>query len=172
MKKIGIVGLVLIVVAGAGLWLSGKETRVVTTEIEISASPDEVWMVLANIEGWKDWSPIIKDSKGNAALEEKLIITMSGHNGKEGKAGQTYEPVITNFEESKNITWTANMMADFIMTNGKVLELEETSTGTKLVHKETFSGMMVPLMWGMVEQNVPKMLDSMNEALKNVVEDN
>ena len=125
-----------------------------------------------NIEAWKDWRPIIKDSSGTAAAGSKLVITMISEEGKSGKPGPKYEPVITVFEPSKNLTWIANMGANFIMTNGKVLELEETSSGTRLIHKETFSGMMVPMMWGKVQQNVPKMLDSMNEALKKLVEEN
>ncbi len=52
------------------------------------------------------------------------------------------------------------------MTNDKVFELEATNTGTRLIHKELFSGMFVPLFWSSVEKNVPSMLDAMNEALK------
>lgn len=170
MKKAILVVVAIILISGVGLWIAGKDTRVVTTEINISATPEKVWSVLANIEGWKDWSPIIKESSGKAVVNSKLVITMSGKNGKDGEAGQTYEPFITNIEDSKNLTWSATMGPSFVMTNGKVLELEPTSFGTRLIHKETFSGMMVPLMWGMVQKNVPKMLDSMNEALKKLVE--
>ena len=53
-----------------------------------------------------------------------------------------------------------------IRANGKVIELEKTDSGTRFVHKETFSGLMVPMMWGQVQANVPKMLDSINQALK------
>ncbi|MEO0335518.1 MAG: SRPBCC domain-containing protein, partial [Pseudomonadota bacterium] len=161
----------ILLIAVVGLFLAGKDTRVVSTEIEIASSPEKIWGVLLNIDEWKSWSPIIKDSKGEVALNSKLVITMSGHDGKEGKAGQTYEPVVTVLEANKNMTWTANMGSDFLMKNGKVLELVPTENGTKLIHKETFSGLMVPLMWGMVQENVPRMLDSMNEALKKLVEE-
>lgn len=154
------------------LWFLGKDMRTVTTEIEIAAEPSEVWSKLAQIDKWKDWSPIIKDSEGNASLGSKLVITMISEEGKDGKPGPRYEPVITQFDVNKNLTWTANMMAGFIMTNGKVLELVETGSGTKLIHKETFQGAMVPLMWSSVEKNVPGMLDSMNLALKSLVEGN
>lgn len=170
MKTVLLVVVAMILISGVSLWIAGKDTKVVTTQIDISATPEKVWSVLANIEGWKDWSPIIKESRGKAALNSKLVITMSGKNGKEGEAGQTYEPFITKIEDSRNLTWSATMGPSFVMTNGKVLELEETSTGTRLTHKETFSGMMVPLMWGMVQKNVPQMLNSMNIALKNLVE--
>ena len=95
---------------------------------------------------------------------------MCSKEGKGGKDGPKYAPVITIFDEPKHFEWSATMMAGFIFTNGKVLEFQKTDSGTRLVHKETFSGMMVPLMWSQMENSVPQMLNSMNEALKNLAE--
>ena len=170
MKKIVLVLLIVIIAACGGLWWSGKDTRTVTTEIEIAATPDQVWSALVNINEWQNWSPIIKASVGDAALGSKLTITMISEEGKDGKPGPKYEPVITIFETAKNLTWTATMGLGFVMTNGKVLMLEKTEVGTRLTHQETFSGLMVPLMWASVEQNVPGMLNSMNQALKELIE--
>ncbi|MGK0441302.1 MAG: hypothetical protein ACJA0N_001100 [Pseudohongiellaceae bacterium] len=39
-----------------------------------------------------------------------------------------------------------------------------------LTHIETLKGLMAPLMFGSVENNVPTMLDSMNQALKTLAE--
>ena len=58
------------------------------------------------------------------------------------------------------------MMAEFLFTNDKVFELEETGSGTRLIHKELFSGLLVPLFGSMLKEGVPSMLQSMNEALK------
>lgn len=166
-------GIIFILLAGgSGLWFMGNDTRVVTTEIEIAASPEQVWKTVSNIDNWKNWSPIIEDSQGTPSPGAKLMITMVGDEGKNGKPGPSYEPVITVFEPSKNLSWSANMGANFIMTNGKIMKLEATNSGTKLIHKETFRGMMVPMMWEKFQNNVPNMLNSMNEALKKIVEEN
>ena len=61
-------------------------------------------------------------------------------------------------------------MAEFVMTNDKVFELEATGSGTRLIHKELFSGMLVPLFWSKFETGVPPMLNSMNDALKRIAE--
>ena len=144
--------------------------REIKTEIDIAAPPAKVWKILTDIEKWKDWSPVINDASGTASPGSKLSITMCSKEGKGGKDGPKYEPVVTVFEEPRRFQWRATMMAGFIFTNGKVLELEETTAGTRLVHKETFSGMLVPLMWTQMESGVPPMLDSMNEALKTLAE--
>ena len=171
MKKIMVGAIGVLFLGALTLWFMGKETRTITTQIEISAAPEKVWDVLTNIAAWKEWSPIIKDSSGSAKSGSKLTITMVSDEGKDGKPGPKYEPTVTTFDEAKNMTWTATMGPGFVMTNGKVFELQATETGTLLIHKETFSGMMVPMMWSKVQQNVPKMLDSMNEALKKLVEE-
>lgn len=164
MKKVFLIIAVLLIVAGVTLWIKGNAMREISTEVEISAPVAEVWGILTEIDGWAEWSPIINQASGEAALGSTLSITMMSE--EEGKDGPKYSPVVTIFDEPKLFRWRAKMMAGFVMTNDKVFELEETSNGTRLVHKELFSGMFVPLFWSSVEMNVPTMLNSMNEALK------
>ncbi len=47
---------------------------------------------------------------------------------------------------------------------------EEISSGTRLTHIETFSGLITPLFRGQMEKGVPPMLNMMNEALKTWAE--
>lgn len=58
------------------------------------------------------------------------------------------------------------MMAGFLFTNDKIFKLKETSSGTRLIHKETFAGLLVPMCWKKLNEHVAPMLNSMNEALK------
>lgn len=168
MKMVFLIIVVLLIAAALTLWVKGKNMREIETEIEISAPATEVWSILTNIDDWAEWSPIINQASGDASLGSTLSITMMGK--KEGQDGPKYSPVITILDEPKLFRWRAKMMVGFVMTNDKVFELEETSTGTRLIHKELFSGMFVPLFWSSVEENVPAMLNSMNEALKTKVE--
>jgi len=168
MKKVLLILVVVLFVAGITLWFRGNTVREIRTEIEISAPATEVWNILANVDNWAEWSPIINQASGNVSLGSTLSITMISM--EEGKDGPKYNPVITILDEPKLFHWRVKMMAGFIMTNYKVFELEETSTGTRLIHKGLFSGMLVPLFWSSVEENVPSMLNSMNEALKVMAE--
>ncbi len=141
--------------------------REIRTEIEINVPPTTVWSILTDFHTWKEWSPIINQASGVASLGSELNITMRGDDGKDGPK---YMPIITNFEEPKFFRWRAKMMAEFLFTNDKVFELEETGSGTRLIHKELFSGMLVPLFWSKLETGVPPMLNSMNDALKRIAE--
>ncbi len=139
----------------------------IKTEIEINAPVEEVWKTLMDFNNWNKWNPIVANVSGVSALGSKLAVTMCG---KDGKATQKYEPVISVFESPRSMRWRAKMGAEFLFTNDKVFELEKTNSGTRLVHKELFSGLMVSLFWKKMETFVPGMLNTMNSALKTKVE--
>lgn len=140
----------------------------IKTEIIIKATPEKVWSILTDIAKWKDWSPIIKDSAGTVAVGETVQITMCGKN--HDSQGPRYSPKILELKPTQLFKWRATMLAGFLFTNDKVFQLEKTDTGTKLIHKELFSGLLVPIFCGQMEKGVPPMLHSMNEALKKLAE--
>ena len=167
-KKIVLIALSFFVVTIVYLALEGNNMKEIQTEVDIAAPPAKVWSILTDISKWQEWSPVINKSTGTATLGSKLDITMIGKT--EGTDGPRYYPEITKLDEAKALEWKATMMAGFLMTNGKVLELEATDAGTRLIHKETFSGMMVPMMWKQMKAGVPPILNSMNKALKDLAE--
>lgn len=166
MKKIGIL-LGLIILCGSGiLFFLGKEVREIKTEIQIAARPSEVWNVLTEFNSWKEWNPTILLAEGTATIGSKLNITINGN----GKGDANYQPNVLESSIPNSFRWRVNMMADFIFKNDRVFILQNRQGGTYLIHKEEFSGMMVPLMWGMFEDFVGPTLEKMNEALKKKVE--
>lgn len=167
MKKTLLIIVILLLGAGAYLWQEGKELHEVRTEIDIAAPPEKVWAIISDIDAWQEWNPIINASKGVAAEGYTLSITMVG---KDGVDGPKYFPTIKHFEEPKYFHWQAEMITSAIMTNDKVFELEAIPSGTRLVHKELFTGMMVPIFCNKFDENVPPMLNSMNQALKELAE--
>jgi len=167
-KKILLIVIALICAGIIYLAVAGSKLQEITTEIEISAPPSKVWSLLTDIDNWQEWSPIIKDSHGTASVGSELTITMIGK--EQGKDGPKYNPIITELDEPNYLRWRAHMLTGFIFTNYKVLELEESNSGTRLTHKEMFKGLLAPIVCGQMEKGVPPMLNSMNQALKNLVE--
>ena len=147
--------------------LKGINMRELRSEIEINAPLTKVWDILMDFDHWKDWNPIVNQARGMAAIGSKLSMTMRG---KEGEDANQYMPIITQFVPPKFFRWRANMMAGFLFTNDKIFKLEERGAGTRLIHIEAFSGMLVPLFWSKLNKGVLPMLNSMNEALKKNVE--
>lgn len=168
MKKIFLMLGLLLLLGIIYLAVIGREMQTIKTEIEIQAPPEKVWGIITDIDQWHEWSPTINGSAGQAAVGSTVSITMMSK--EEGKDGPQYSPKILQMDEPNYFHWRAHMMAGFIFTNDKIIELEQTDTGTKVTHKETFKGLMAALMKGQMEKGVPPMLNMMNEALKEQAE--
>lgn len=168
MKKIFIIISALICIGIIYLVIEGRNMQTIKTEIEISASPSKVWGIITDINKWHEWSPTINYSQGYASTGSMLSITMAGKD--EGTDGPKYNPEIIKLDEPNYFHWRAHMMSSFIFTNDKIIELKETSTGTKVIHTETFKGILAPLFSGQMKKGVPPMLNSMNKALKKLAE--
>lgn len=158
----------LLAFVGFVIWLSmGAKNQEIRTEIEISASPEKVWSILTDFNHWNTWNTTITKTSGNAAIGSTLKISMRGSDGKDSNA---YMPVISELEAPKLLRWKAKMMADFIFHNEKIVELETTETGTRIIHRELFEGLMVRLFWDQMESGVPPILNTMNSNLKTIAE--
>ena len=149
-KKI-IVGILSAIVVGLGylLW-AGQEVVEISTEIEIAASPEQVWEVVTNIDSWEKWSPVINKSSGKMALGSQLSITMVGPD--QTSDGSSYQPKITSLEAPNSFKWRSHMVNETVFTNDKVIELQATAVGTKLIHKELFSGMLAAIFCSAMEK--------------------
>ncbi len=62
------------------------------------------------------------------------------------------------------------MMAGFLFKNDRVFELNEKNGGTELIHREEYSGLMVPLAWKTLNTFALPILEKMNKALKDKLE--
>lgn len=148
------------------LFFQGRDVREIKTEVQIAAPIEQVWKTLTEFNDWKDWNPTIILAEGNVFVDSKLNITINGN----GKGDANFQPIILELDAPNNFRWRANMMADFIFRNDRVFILTEKESGTHLIHKEEFSGMMVPVMWKMFQDFVGPSLEKMNEALKEKLE--
>lgn len=136
------------------------------TEIFIESSPENVWKVLIDLNGWKEWNPAVREVDGEAKLGSKLKVTMKAG----GKSGTVMKPVISKLEDQKSLVWTTSLGAGHIFKNEKIIELERSGQGTRITHKEVFGGLLPTLTWGKFEKMVIPMLNSMNEGLKRKIE--
>lgn len=168
MKKILVIVILFLLLGFAYLSISGRKMQTIVTEIEIQAPPEKVWSILTDIDKWQDWNPTINASQGKASVGATVAITMMSKEA--GKDGPKYNPEFIKLEEHKYFHWRAHMMAGFIFTNDKIIELEKTDSGTKVTHKETFKGAMAALMKGQMDKGVPPILKMMNKALKELAE--
>jgi len=127
----------ILVVLPALLMLSG--CKHIYTDINIKASPERVWRILADIERYPEWNPYHVKVTGTLAVGEQLDVTIHKPNGKTVHI----KPHVMRLEPKVELTWGGGIKGLF---HGEhVFLLEPVGEGiTRLVHKEDFVGIFVP----------------------------
>ena len=106
----GIISVLVILIGYLGL--TGSEWKQVEREIHISASPNQVWLTLLNIDDWSNWNSTINASSGKAEVGSQLSITMRGKT--RDQDGPQYQPTIESLTPNEALHWRATMGPGFL----------------------------------------------------------
>ena len=85
----------------------------IITEIEINASPSQVWQVLTDFEKYPTWNPFIKKISGVAGRNEKLEVHMPDPRG----GTMVFTPTVLVAERDRELRWLGRSEGD--VYNGK-----------------------------------------------------
>jgi len=145
---------------------TGDSMFVMHTEIDIDAPPEAVWAALTDAERFEEWNPFIHRMDGELVVGNTLEITV----GVPGKTVMSFKPTVLTAEVGRELRWRGKLLVRGIMDGEHVFELQPTATGTHFVHYENFTGVLVPLLKGMLERDTLPGFKAMNAALKERAE--
>ncbi|MET1060003.1 MAG: SRPBCC domain-containing protein [Nocardioides sp.] len=136
------------------------------TEIQVEAAPAEVWAVLTDFDSYPDWNPFLEDVRGDAEPGERLRVTLSPPGGRR----ITLRPTVTELVPGRVLEWWGHLGVRGIFDGRHRFELTASGTGTRLVQRETFTGLLVPLLATSLDGPTATGFALMNEALRVRVE--
>jgi hypothetical protein len=136
------------------------------TEIDIDATPEVVWQVLTDLDGYADWNPFITSSVGRPEVGETLINRMEPPGGK----AMTFKPQVTVVEDGKTFEWLGKLGFSGVFDGRHRFDVEASPTGTKLTQSETLDGMLVRVMRKSLDTKTKSGFEAMNVALKDRAE--
>ncbi len=141
--------------------------RQVYTQIQINASPDRVWEILTDFYSYPEWNPLIRSLSGTMRPGENFQTSIQ----LPGSKPMNFRPVCLKWEPGKAFSWKGKLLMRGIFDGEHQFELSEPEPGkTTLVHKENFSGILVPLIWKKIEPATQEGFILMNQALKERAE--
>ena len=141
--------------------------RELRTEINIDAPVQKVWKILTDFKSYPNWNPFIVSVEGNIQVGSVFKVLLHPPESKP----MTFKPTCLSMEQNKEFSWLGKLFFPGIFDGKHIFELSEISaTKTKLVQREEFSGLLVPLLWKQLDNHTRKGFDLMNEKLKEEAE--
>ena len=108
----------------------------VTTSIEIAATPEIVWAVLADLPSYPRWHPVFLSVTGQLAAGSTLTITTthpaSGRN-------MTGKVKVRAVEPGTELRWVSTLGG--VTISERVFRLSPAADGTSLVQSQTYRGL-------------------------------
>ena len=154
-------GAFVVLVAGYCVYAIAH-TTVLHTEIEIDASPDEVWQVLTDRAAYPEWNPFIVSSTGELKVGGTITNVLKDTKGAETE----FTPELLAVEPGKELRWIGKIGFGGIFDGEHAFRIEPLEGGrSRLIQEEKFNGIAVPFTVGMLNDTIKPQFTAMNEAL-------
>ena len=135
----------------------------IRTEIDIDASPARVWHVLTDFSSHADWNPFVRSIVGRPEKGEKLVVRIEPQGGR----GMTFKPTVLVAEREKELRWLGRFLMPGLFDGEHYFVIAPNPAGgTRLVHGEKFSGMLVAAAKSSLDNGTRGGFVAMNKALK------
>ena len=133
-----------------------------STSIDIAAPAGRVWGILTDFAAYPDWNPFIRRIHGIASPRLKLSVRIQPPGGRV----MTFRPVVLRVEPERELAWRGRTIVPGLFDGEHVFLLEPHATGVHFVHREHFSGVLVPLLRHSLDTTTRQGFEAMNLALK------
>ncbi|MBF0452369.1 MAG: SRPBCC domain-containing protein [Candidatus Magnetomorum sp.] len=159
---------VSILVTLVAYWRYAMRKREVFTEISILADPIVIWEILTNLENYSQWNPFVVLSRGKAEVGARLECRprMPG-----SKRILKFHPVVTRVVPQKEFAWHGHTLFHGLADGEHIFEFFPEEDGSiRLVHRQEFWGLAIPVVWRAIASKTEQGFDLMNRALKEKAE--
>ncbi|MDX2098254.1 MAG: SRPBCC domain-containing protein [Leptolyngbyaceae cyanobacterium bins.59] len=137
------------------------------TEIEIYATPQQVWQALTQKENWLYWNTFLYDRDTSLPFVEGQEVFLSLRRIPQEEETE-FQPLVTLVQPEICLKWFSEIPG---LQNEHVFELQKIgSNSTKYVHREQFSGWLTRVFLPFIRQDEQQGLRRMARELKEYVE--
>jgi hypothetical protein len=133
------------------------------TEIEINAPADKVWRVLTTFADFPEWNPFVRRVEGEVSVGARLDVYIQPSGGK----GMSFRPTILVAEPNRELRWLGRLWLPGIFDGEHSFSIEPLGeVCVRFIQRERFKGLLLPILWKMVDGDIQRGFNEMNQALK------
>jgi hypothetical protein len=134
----------------------------INNEVEIQASPEEVWQVLTELDEYADWNPLLHDAVGKVQEGEKVDVTFQTASKK-----GTLHCSVVRVEPNRELRWKYHVLLPGLFKGEHIFTIEPIEEKrVRFIDREIFNGLFVPLLAKDIDTNSKEAMEAMDEALK------
>jgi hypothetical protein len=138
-----------------------KENR---NEIEIQATPEQVWSILTDLEKYAEWNPLLYS--GDIEVGERVEVS-----ARTASSDMDFSCEIINVEPNRGFAWKFHVIHPLLFRGEHEFRIEPAGEESiKFIDRESFEGLLVPLRAKYLETDVKAAMIDMGKALKERVE--
>lgn len=137
--------------------------KTIETRSVINGSIKDVWAVLTNFTLYHEWSPVI-NIEGSPMLGSNLLVSIKIKKNKLMK----FKPSIITFEPESELKWIGKIFnSQYFFVGEHYFKLRQMDVNrVELVHSETFTGILLPLLWPMIAKDTQVAFENFNKSLQ------
>lgn len=137
------------------------------TELEIAASPEIVWSVLADFQDYPAWHPVIRAIHGNPKAGEVLDVHLRLESG----LAMNLHPTIVVADPPRELRWSGRLRLGGMLDALQAFNIEALAGGrTRFRQSAEFRGLLTRLLQGRLREEILRGFKRTNEALKRRAE--
>jgi hypothetical protein len=141
----------------------------VHSEIQINATPEQVWEVLTNFERYPEWNPYMVKASGTLVAGQDVRMTLRPP----GKDQKSSKSMLTIVKPNQELRWQGFTVFGGLIDHEHIFTIEELEPNrVRFVQSERFQGLLVPFTWKSRSASIKAGFEAMNDALKKRVEGN
>lgn len=154
--------IILTALAAVAITTTAMAKLQIETTITIDAPIEVVWAEFANTAAYPDWNPLFQKLEGEWIVGQKLDAVIDG---------MGFKPKVLVSDLHQELTWRGRVLLPGLFDGTHSFVFTDNGNGTTtLVHKESFRGILVPLMKKKLEVDTKALFEQMNVALKERAE--
>ena len=134
----------------------------VTASYDIDASPEAVWSVLTDLTQFHLWNPFIRNASGSTELGGEVRVRVRPSL----RVPLGFRARVYDRERNRRLRWRGHVAAPWLAFGDHSFTIEPLGEHrTRLVQRETFTGILPRLARRLLERETQRGFDAMNRAL-------
>ncbi len=136
----------------------------ISATIEIAATPDRVWAVLADLPSYPRWNPVFVKASGQLTVGNR--ITLTSHQPVTGHT-MTVKVKVVTADPATELRWASNVVG--LMHSERSFILSPADGGTRLMQTGSYRGLFTHFPPKTISR-IQVSFDTINQAIKQHAE--